>query len=89
MNGLQGFSAQEQYCVTLNPRAPIDPSKIVYQVEYTHPCYTVAAVAARDRIAAELRDSHIHFVGSYFGFGFHEDAVSSAVRMAQRFGIAL
>ncbi|NDC37355.1 MAG: FAD-dependent oxidoreductase [Proteobacteria bacterium] len=89
MNGLQGFAAEQHYCVTLNPRTSIDPQKVIYEVTYTHPCYTVAAVAARDRIATELREGHLHFVGSYFGFGFHEDAVSSAVRMAQRFGIEL
>jgi predicted NAD/FAD-binding protein len=29
------------------------------------------------------------FCGSYFGYGFHEDAVKSAVEVAQRFGIKL
>lgn len=89
MNGLQGFEAQNHYCVTLNPRNPIDPSKIIYQVDYTHPSYTVEAIAARERMERELQASGIHFAGSYFGFGFHEDAVKSAVKMAERFDIYL
>jgi predicted NAD/FAD-binding protein len=29
------------------------------------------------------------FCGSYFGYGFHEDAVRSAVEVAEKFGIEL
>jgi predicted NAD/FAD-binding protein len=30
-----------------------------------------------------------HFCGAYWGYGFHEDGVVSALRVARRFGLAL
>jgi predicted NAD/FAD-binding protein len=83
MNMLQGFEAEEDYIVTLNRRAAIDPGKILRTIEYQHPIYTREAVAAQAR-HAEIDGAHaVHFCGAYWGYGFHEDAVRSALIVAR------
>jgi predicted NAD/FAD-binding protein len=83
MNMLQGFAAAEDYIVTLNRSAAIDPAKILRTIEYQHPIYTRDTVAAQAR-HAEIDGGHaVHFCGAYWGYGFHEDAVRSALIVAR------
>jgi predicted NAD/FAD-binding protein len=85
MNRLQSLRAEEQLCVTLNRTAAIDPAKIVTRIGYAHPVYTTAGVAAQARHHEISRD-RTHYCGAYWGWGFHEDGVTSAVRVASRLG---
>jgi len=78
MNRLQGFSAENHYCVTLNPSREISPDKIVAQFDYYHPSYSREAIDGRGKLLALCGERSTYFCGSYFGFGFHEDAVRSA-----------
>lgn len=85
MNILQGLNKEQTFCVTLNQREDIDPSKILREFTYHHPVFTMATIAAqkkRDKICGQ---QHTHFVGAYWYNGFHEDGVRSAVDVAQRF----
>jgi predicted NAD/FAD-binding protein len=82
MNMLQGFEAAQDYIVTLNRASAIDPAKILRTIEYQHPIYTRETVAAQAR-HAEIDGAHaVHFCGAYWGYGFHEDAVRSALIVA-------
>jgi predicted NAD/FAD-binding protein len=78
MNNLQGFEATRDYCVTLNPKSPIDEDKVIAQFIYTHPAYTQKALDGRSLLKKLMGDRGTFYCGSYFGFGFHEDAVKSA-----------
>lgn len=89
MNRLQGLQTKEDYFVTLNRTNLIDPQKIIYQTTYTHPCFTTAAIASQAPLRALNGTSNTFFCGSYLGYGFHEDAVRSAVEVAEKFGITL
>lgn len=83
MNMLQGFEATEDYIVTLNRSPAIDPAKILRTIEYQHPIFTRDTVAAQAR-HAEIDGAHlVHFCGAYWGYGFHEDAVRSALIVAR------
>jgi predicted NAD/FAD-binding protein len=83
MNMLQGFEAAEDYIVTLNRGSAIEPRKILKTIEYQHPIYTRETVAAQAR-HAEIDGAHaVHFCGAYWGYGFHEDAVRSALIVAR------
>ena len=89
MNLLQGITAPHTFCVTLNRDAAIDPAKVLRRMHYDHPVFTVAgerAKAAYDTINHRNRTS---YCGAYWGNGFHEDGVNSALAVASRFGIAL
>jgi predicted NAD/FAD-binding protein len=89
MNLLQGLSAKEQYFVTLNRRKPIPRNKIIAEMLYTHPIYTAGSMRTQKDLPSLNGKINTWFCGSYFGYGFHEDAVRSAVDVARDFGIEL
>ncbi len=79
MNRLQGLEAERDYFVTLNRTEAIDPSKVLRTITYHHPIFTTATVAARQRHAEIDGVNGVHFCGAYWGYGFHEDGVNSAL----------
>jgi uncharacterized protein len=83
MNILQNLTAARQYCVTLNDTASIDASQIIGRYQYSHPCYSPAAVAAQRRIHEINGVNRSWFCGAYWGWGFHEDGVVSALRVVR------
>jgi predicted NAD/FAD-binding protein len=88
MNRLQGLKTRDQLCVTLNRSDQIDPEKIIKRISYAHPVYTPEGQAAQRRHAEiSTGENRTHFCGAYWGWGFHEDGVSSAVRVAREFGV--
>ena len=89
MNILQSLKTRETYCVTLNRTAAIAPEKIIKRICYHHPLYTPAAVAAQKRHSEISGVRNTHFCGAYWGFGFHEDGVNSALKVCASFGAAL
>jgi len=89
MNHLQALESPRTYCVTLNATERIDPDAIVYRARYDHPLYTSRGVAAQERHREISGAARTHYCGAYWGFGFHEDGVRSAVRVARRFGATL
>jgi predicted NAD/FAD-binding protein len=88
MNLLQGIDSAEPLIVTLNPTRPIDPAKVLRSLHYAHPAYTQASVAARARKAEIQGARRIWFAGAYWGWGFHEDGMRSAVDVAAALGVA-
>lgn len=87
MNRLQGLETANEYCVTLNGPYPLQGSPIA-EMTYHHPNYTAATMAAQERLQ-DLQTERTRFCGSYFGYGFHEDAVRSAVSVGRDLGIEL
>jgi predicted NAD/FAD-binding protein len=83
MNLLQGLDAPEPLVVTLNRGDAIDPAKVLRRLRYDHPVYTHAAVAAQRRKAEIQGRRYTWFAGAYWGWGFHEDGMRSAVEVAQ------
>lgn len=89
MNQLQRLDEPEQYCVTLNRTEDIDPERVLGRFEYAHPVFDSDAIAAQglhDRISG-LR--HTHYCGAYWGYGFHEDGVRSALPVLAALGGSL
>jgi predicted NAD/FAD-binding protein len=87
MNRLQRLKTTRQYCVTLNPTRPIAPSRVLAEIDYTHPLYTAAAVRAQARWAEISGRHRTHYCGAYWFYGFHEDGFRSAVRVAHALGV--
>ena len=85
MNLLQGIESTEPLIVTLNPTRPIDPAKVLRSLSYAHPAYTHASVAARARKSEIQGTQRTWFAGAYWGWGFHEDGMRSAVEVASAF----
>jgi predicted NAD/FAD-binding protein len=84
MNNLQRLRAKREYLVTLNRGAEIDPAKVLRRFEYDHPMYTAAGVAAQARHGEISGFDRTHYCGAYWGWGFHEDGVVSALRACER-----
>jgi len=87
MNLLQGIDSPEPFVVTLNRSAAIDPAKVIARMRYHHPVYTLASVAAQARKAEIQGQRHTWFAGAYWGWGFHEDGMRSAVEVAAALGV--
>jgi predicted NAD/FAD-binding protein len=89
MNRLQSLDAEADYCVTLNRSDAIDPQRVIRVGEFAHPVFTHAALAAQRRWSEISGVRRTHYCGAYWGYGFHEDGVQSALRVCARFGAAL
>ena len=88
MNRLQNLPTEEDYCVTLNHRESVEPTKILRELTYFHPLYTLDAVRAQSRWAEISGKNRTHFCGAYWFYGFHEDGLNSAIRVAEKLGIS-
>jgi len=90
MNHLQRLRADRDFCVTLNRTEAIDPAKIIRTIPYSHPMYTPRGVAAqREHASISNLSNRTHYCGAYWGWGFHEDGVVSALRACEPFGVKL
>jgi predicted NAD/FAD-binding protein len=87
MNRLQSLPVPEDYCVSLNSNGNIDPSKVLRRLVYHHPLYTSDAVRAQARWNEISGKNHTHFCGAYWFYGFHEDGLNSALRVARALGV--
>ena len=87
MNQLQRIPSETPYLVTLNQDGSIDPDKIINATTLAHPLYDFDSLATQPGLAAMNGKDRLWFCGSYFGYGFHEDAVCSAVAVARQLGI--
>ncbi len=89
MNRLQGLQTTQNYFVTLNSKQIVDPKKVIYSVDYTHPVYTSRSIDSQKQLRSINGTHNTWFCGAYMRYGFHEDAVVSAHDVASRFGITI
>jgi uncharacterized protein len=89
MNRLQSLRAEREFCVTLNRSEAIDPARVIRTIPYAHPVYTAAGVRAQARREEISGRNRTHYCGAYWGWGFHEDGVVSALRVGEHFGVRL
>ena len=89
MNRLQSLDAEPDFCVTLNRTEAIDPETVIGSRVFSHPVFTHAALAAQRRWGEVSGVRRTHYCGAYWGYGFHEDGVQSALRVCGRFGASL
>ncbi len=89
LNRLQNLQSDEEFYVTLNRTDGIEPSKILRKIIYHHPVYSRASFASQARWAEVSGVDRIHYCGAYWGYGFHEDGVNSALAVCSKFGASL
>jgi predicted NAD/FAD-binding protein len=87
MNRLQELNTRNEYLVTLNPFKPIDAEKIIAHMTYTHPTYTFASLDTQRYLPRLNGLGNTAFCGSYFGYGFHEDAARAGIQAAAALGV--
>jgi predicted NAD/FAD-binding protein len=81
MNILQRVSEKMNYFLSINDPGVVDPSKIICKIVYDHPIFTPETAKAQKELGKLNRNGISYFCGSYFRFGFHEDAFTSAVNL--------
>jgi predicted NAD/FAD-binding protein len=86
MNALQNVSRKRDYFVSLNSRDLIRPESVLYETDYEHPIFTMDVLRAQTELPALNNRSpgqRVYFCGSYFRYGFHEDAYWSALEVCK------
>ena len=89
MNILQSLKSKKTYCVTLNNTDMINENKIIKKITYHHPLFTKESVYAQSQKNLICGVNNTYFCGAYWGNGFHEDGVNSALDVCKKFGIDL
>ncbi len=86
MNELQGVSQRVNYFVSINGAESVRPEHVIRQIPYEHPLFSLGAIGAQRKLPGLNRRSPaqaVYFAGSYFRYGFHEDAFTSALDCAR------
>ena len=86
MNRLQGIDSSQPLFVTLNPYIEPDAKHIIREFFYEHPLFDRSALAAQQHLWSLQGQRNTWFCGSYFGYGFHEDALQSGLAVAEAVG---
>jgi predicted NAD/FAD-binding protein len=86
INKLQPIPFDQPVVVTLNPFEDPDPALEFARFEYEHPVLDAGALSAQARLAALQGRHQAWFAGAWTGYGFHEDGLKSALRIAALFG---
>lgn len=85
MNSLQGVSDKKNYFVSINPvEGTVAPEKVIRTIVYEHPLFDVPAMQAQQELPKLNETGPVYYCGSYFRYGFHEDAYMSAVQLCQK-----
>ena len=86
LNRLQRLDEDEQYCVTLNRTAEIDPARIIRRITYRHPLVTLASMRAQPELPHLNGPRRTAFAGAWQGYCFHEDGLRSGLAAAAALG---
>lgn len=87
MNILQHIQSPSTFCVTLNDSDHISDSAVISRHRYAHPVFTTQRAVLQSMHDQLIRKNRTSFCGAYWGNGFHEDGVNSALAVCRRFGV--
>jgi predicted NAD/FAD-binding protein len=88
LNQLQALPCKTDVMVTLNPFAAPRPEHVIARFDYEHPVFDQAAIAAQQQLPSIQGRRGLWFAGAWSGYGFHEDGLKSALRVAADFDLA-
>ncbi|WP_394847421.1 FAD-dependent oxidoreductase [Pendulispora brunnea] len=83
---IQRPANRKQYFVTIGD-VDVNRSKVLHRYEYRHPLYDARAIATQRHLWELNTGDGVLYCGSYFGRGFHEDAIRSASHVAEGLGV--
>ena len=81
LNQLQNLKTDKNIFLTINPFFEIADDKIYKEINFTHPYYDEKALQNQSKLNSIQNINNTLFVGSYFGYGFHEDGIKSSIEM--------
>ena len=88
MNRLQAITSKTPYFVSLNAVENINKKHLLHQVNFSHPIFNQRSVATQANLQQLNKTGPVYFCGSYFGNGFHEDGIRSAVNLARHLEVS-
>jgi predicted NAD/FAD-binding protein len=83
LNRVQSLPGAENHFVTLGPPDRIDPQKVIMGTSFAHPVLDFGSVSTQESLRKSGDQAGIFYCGSYFGYGFHEDAIRSALEASR------
>lgn len=86
INRLQGLPTETDWIVSLNPTREPAAGTVARRLLYTHPSYTRESVATQAELPTLNGKRRTWFCGAWFGYGFHEDGLSSGLAVASSLG---
>jgi predicted NAD/FAD-binding protein len=84
MNRLQGVYEKKNYFVSIGNPEGINEGNVISRIRYEHPLFDVPARKAQEELYLLNQSGPLYFCGSYFKYGFHEDAYASAVNLCKQ-----
>jgi uncharacterized protein len=84
MNSLQDVSKRKNYFVSINDPGNVHSSMVLKEIRYEHPLFSVEAIRAQKELPSLNERGPVYFCGSYFRYGFHEDALMSSVALCEK-----
>ena len=84
MNNLQNLQTKTNIFVSLNPFKKPDIKKTYRVIEYTHPNFDFKTFEKQKEIDNIQGKLNTWFCGAYLGYGFHEDGISSSLKVAKK-----
>ncbi len=85
LNKLQNLSSEKNYFLTLNPIYQISREKIIKKANFTHPYFNVETMKLQKELNFLQGKQRTWYCGAYFGYGFHEDGLKSALSILKNF----
>lgn len=73
---------------TLNPNKPYAEGSVLEELCFDHPLFTPAAIEAQKRLPEIQGTGGVFYAGAWQRYGFHEDGLLSAMRVASLLGVA-
>ena len=87
LNKLQNLKCDNNYFLTLNPIYELTESKIISKVKFIHPYFSSETIKYQKELKIIQGKKRTWFCGAYFGYGFHEDGLKSAINLIKNFKI--
>tara|TARA_B110000444_G_scaffold146555_1_gene136966 strand:- start:102 stop:1343 length:1242 start_codon:yes stop_codon:yes gene_type:complete len=85
LNNLQNLTTKKDYYLTLNPIHEVEAKKIIKKINFTHPYLNTKTSVLQKDLHKLQGKKRTWFCGSYFGYGFHEDGLTSSLEMLKHF----
>ncbi len=83
INLLQKLPTQREIIVTLNPHKEVASKHHIKTIDYRHPLFDVPTIQAQSQMHEIQGKEQTYFAGAWLGYGFHEDGLKSALRIAR------
>ena len=87
LNNLQNLKCDNNFFLTLNPFNEINKKDIIKDINFTHPYFNLETLTHQKSLASLQGKKRTWYCGSYFGYGFHEDGIKSAINLMEKFKI--